>query len=129
MKTIGVIGSRSRDSLGHDLGIVKKAVMNVYEEGDMLVSGGASAGADRFAEMIARTEQIPIIIYYAKWKKYGMSAGFQRNGDIAEEADILVACVNPDRTGGTEDTIKKFIKDKDFADETAALDAGKLILV
>ena len=31
-------------------------------------------------------------------------------GDIAEKSDVLVACVTKDRTGGTEDTIKKFLK-------------------
>ena len=37
-------------------------------------------------------------------------AGFVRNGDIAKDSDVLIACVAPDRTGGTEDTIKKFLK-------------------
>ncbi len=49
----------------------------------------------------------------ANWKKFGRAAGFIRNTDIAENSDILIACVSKDRTGGTEDTIKKFLKEKD----------------
>jgi len=35
---------------------------------------------------------------------------YARNTTIAEDSDIIVAVVSFDRTGGTEDTIKKAIK-------------------
>jgi hypothetical protein len=36
---------------------------------------------------------------------------YERNTLIARDArDYLIACVSTDRTGGTEDTIKKWIK-------------------
>lgn len=50
------------------------------------------------------------MIHYARWKKKGNSAGFIRNTDIAEDCDILIATPSEDRTGGTEDTIKKVEK-------------------
>jgi hypothetical protein len=75
-----------------------------------LFSGGCPTGADNFAEQLAKKWQIPILIHYAKWDKLGKRAGFARNGDIAKDADVLIACVAEDRTGGTEDTIKKFQK-------------------
>lgn len=109
MKIIGIVGSRSRDSL-QDFNKVKEAFLKLYEDGDEIVSGGCPQGGDRMAELIAKVEQIPIKIYYAQWKKHGRAAGFIRNSDIAEDADILIACVAEDRTGGTEDTIKKFLK-------------------
>ena len=107
MKIIGIVGSRRRN-LQSDLEACHKAFLEVYEDGDQIVSGGCPQGGDAFAEWIAKKEQIPITIHYARWKKYGKAAGFIRNGAIAEDADILIACVTSDRTGGTEDTILKF---------------------
>lgn len=128
---IGVIGSRRRNT-GTDYSLIYDAVMSRYTDGDQLVSGGCPQGADAFAERIARTKQIPIKIHYAKWDKFGKSAGFRRNGAIAQEADILIACVAPDRTGGTEDTIKKFCasltSDKVWT-EAEKIEMGELILV
>jgi len=107
--TIGIVGSRRRDSI-KDYDLVEAQFKLLYSPGDnRLVSGGCPKGGDQFAEMIATKYSIPILIHYAEWKKFGRSAGFQRNGLIARDADVLIACVAPDRTGGTEDTIKKFL--------------------
>ena len=119
MKRIGIVGTRSRNTFV-DKNIVIRAFKAIYEEGDEIVSGGCEEGADSFAEYIAKSMQVPIKIYYAKWKLHGKSAGFLRNTDIAKDSDILIACVSKDRTGGTEDTIKKFKKLKT---------KGKIILV
>jgi hypothetical protein len=88
--------------------MVSKAFLDVYELGDQIVSGGCPQGADSFAEWLAKKHQVPITIYYAAWNRLGKRAGFARNVDIAEHADVLIACVADDRTGGTEDTIKKY---------------------
>ena len=109
MKTIGIIGSRRRNSQA-DYALVYNAFVAIYEPGDHIVSGGCPQGGDAFAERIAKHLQIPITIYYAQWDRLGKSAGFARNGDIAREANVLLACVAPDRAGGTEDTIKKYLK-------------------
>ena len=111
MKKIGVIGSRRRNS-GLDRKAVRERFFEIYEEGDVIISGGCPKGGDRFAEEIAKGFGIPIMIFYPKWEKYGRSAGLIRNLDIAKESDVLVACVAKDRQGGTEDTIKKFLKEK-----------------
>ena len=107
-KVIGIVGSRRRNGK-EDLFAVAAALAKVYEAGDTLVSGGCPKGGDRFAEILSAKQDIPIKIYPAEWNKYGRSAGFKRNGFIAADSDILIACVAPDRTGGTEDTIKKFL--------------------
>lgn len=109
MKKIGIIGTRRRDKM-RDYRKVANQFKEIYEDGDIIVSGGCSQGGDRFAEQIARGLEIPIMIHYARWKKHGKAAGFIRNGDIAKDSDVLIACVSEDRTGGTEDTIKKFKK-------------------
>lgn len=118
MKTIGIVGSRRRDSV-EDYRRVLDALLNIWQPGDEIVSGGCPKGGDLFAEQIAHEYQITIKIYYAEWRRLGRGAGFTRNGLIARDADILIACVAPDRTGGTEDTIRKFEK----------LNKGKAILV
>lgn len=104
---IGIVGTRRRDTEDDYLKVLIE-FHKVYKDGDEIVSGGCPEGGDRFAEVIAKRLQIPIKIYYARWKKLGKCAGFVRNGDIARDANILIACVSSDRTGGTEDTIKKF---------------------
>ena len=108
---IGIIGSRRRNSPG-DYYSVERKFLQIYKKGDTLISGGCSKGGDRFAEIIADKFDISIKIFPADWEKYGKGAGFVRNTDIAKESDILIACVSEDRTGGTEDTIKKFLLTK-----------------
>jgi len=109
MKTIGIVGSRRRDT-EEDFRQCEKTFLEIYEDGDELVSGGCPKGGDFFCEKIAKSHQVPIKIYYAQWDKLGKGAGFARNTNIAKDADILIAIVAKDRTGGTEDTIKKATK-------------------
>ncbi len=113
MKTIGIVGSRSRNSI-QDLAAVSKAFMEIYEYGDRMVSGGCPKGGDKFADDIARGRGMTIITHYPEWypdsSRYpDKSAGFKRNTKIAQDADVLIACVSADRAGGTEDTIRKFV--------------------
>ena len=119
MKVIGVIGSRRRNSLA-DLAAVRKVIREHYRDGDTFVSGGCPQGGDRFCEIVAAELKAPIHIHPAQWHLYGRSAGFKRNGLIARDADILIACVAADRRGGTEDTIQKFL---------GKADHGSLIIV
>jgi len=110
--TIGIVGTRSRDSV-QDFEIVEIRFLDLYTQGDRICSGLCFKGADRFAVILSKEWKeylLPPLWFPANWNKYGKSAGFMRNTDIARESDILIACVSKGRTGGTEDTIKKFIK-------------------
>lgn len=111
-KVIGIIGSRRRNS-NEDFSAIHTRFLEIYNPGDIIVSGGCPKGGDRFAETIADLYNIPIMIFRANWNRFGRGAGFVRNTDIARESCELIACVTADRTGGTEDTVKKFLKDKD----------------
>lgn len=123
MKTvvIGIVGSRRRDSEMDYLKLLK-AFWNVVNDRVLvgklgqveirLVSGGCPKGGDRFAEKIAKDNGFTITIHYPDWDQYQRAAGFVRNTKIAEDCDILIAVVADDRTGGTEDTIKKAKKFK-----------------
>lgn len=97
---VGIIGSRRRNT-EEDLYLITQAFLKLkVEYPDItIVSGGCPKGGDRFAEIIACLEKIPIKIYYADWSNLGKCAGFIRNEDIARESDILIACVSPDRIG------------------------------
>jgi len=106
---IGIVGTRQRDGQ-KDFALVEQAFLSVYKQGDIICSGLCSKGADRFAVMLAIKYNAGTKWFPAEWKKYGKGAGFIRNSDIARESDILIACVAPDRKGGTEDTIRKYGK-------------------
>lgn len=108
-KIIGIIGTRRRNTT-KDFKLVYDKFFELYEEGDIICSGGCSEGGDHFAYIIHKDNAIPYIEFPANWKKYGKKAGFIRNLNIAEWSDILIACVAEDRTGGTEDTINQFKK-------------------
>jgi predicted metal-dependent TIM-barrel fold hydrolase len=116
---IGIVGARKRnddkdfnellESL-NDLLVKRKLTI-----GDItLVSGGCPKGGDKFAEQIASALNIPIIIHYPDKsqldkKSYGQIC-YARNTLIAKDSDVLMAIVVPERVGGTEHTIREFLK-------------------
>ena len=55
-----------------------------------IVSGGAR-GVDRLGEQWGKQHNIPVFIMQAQWDKYGRSAGYRRNEQMAQYADTLVA--------------------------------------
>ena len=56
----------------------------------IIISGGAR-GADLLGEKYAKDEGFDLEIYLADWKKFGKTAGFRRNEQMAEVADALIA--------------------------------------
>lgn len=108
-KIIGIVGTRQRDD-PHDLFMMTEAFRKVYEPGDWICSGGCPHGGDRFARVLRVSFCTPYLEFPADWKKHGKSAGYVRNVDIAKFSDVLIACVSAERVGGTEHTIKEFLK-------------------
>jgi len=112
MKKIIIIGTRRRNTHS-DFVKVELTFLKIYNKGDMIVSGGCPKGGDRFAEILIKKYNTPKKIFRAKWRRHGRYdkyAGFKRNTLVARFGDEVIACVASDRTGGTEDTIKKFKK-------------------
>lgn len=120
MRVIGIIGSRRRNS-DSDFRLCQEKFFELYQPGDRIVSGGCKEGGDNFAEIIARTYGITITIHYPRKENLDKKLlkanpriayariNFERNALIAEDSDILLALVAEDRTGGAEDTIRKFL--------------------
>lgn len=119
MKKIAIVGTRSRNTSAA-FKLIEEQFWKLYEPGDWIVSGGCPKGADRFAEMLAKKEGIPILIFYPDYKRHHFKvAPTIRNEPIALNADIVIACVRKPEEGieqvllrdkgGTEDMLKKFV--------------------
>lgn len=124
---VGVVGARKRNSRDDFYKVRSEIywlVQKYGKENVTLISGGCPKGADYFAEQIAPQFELDIIIHKPDKSKLDKELmkikpkaayaiiNYERNTLIAEDSDILIACVAHDRKGGTEDTIKKFKKMK-----------------
>ena len=58
---------------------------------NIIIVSGNARGADLLGERYAKDEDFALEIYPANWKKFGKSAGFRRNEQMAEIADALIA--------------------------------------
>lgn len=68
-----------------------------------IISGGAN-GADKLGERYATENGYLIIKFLAKWDKYGKSAGYKRNLEMAEYADSCI-CFWDGKSKGTNHMI------------------------
>jgi len=58
---------------------------------NVIVISGNAKGADSLGEKYSNDEGLDLEIFPADWKKFGKSAGFRRNEQMAEFADALIA--------------------------------------
>ena len=80
--------------------IVDESVFDVTE----IITGGAR-GIDQIGYVYARSNDIPVTVYDAKWDVLGRSAGPIRNRKMAKSADALIA-IWKDKSPGTQNMIK-----------------------
>lgn len=115
---VAIVGDRRCNDYDLLCRAVKKSGFDITE----VVSGGAQ-GADHLAEIYAKEHNLPIKIFPADWnnlkgknviikvnkwgKKYNTLAGFNRNAQIVEYADAVIAIQDQGPTDGTQDTIRK----------------------
>jgi hypothetical protein len=85
MRTI-IAGSRGIQ----DDYIVAEAVKASKFEVTTVISGTAR-GVDKLGEHWAWVNKIPVEQYPANWDKFGISAGYRRNEQMARNADALIA--------------------------------------
>jgi hypothetical protein len=96
-----VCGSRGWESVWQ--------VRMVYSELDRIkpteiISGGAR-GADRVAEVWAKSNSVPITVFTPDWEKYGRSAGILRNNQMLDTNPDLVLAFWDGLSKGTKHTI------------------------
>jgi hypothetical protein len=60
------------------------------EDFEIIIVSGTAAGADKLGERYANESGFDIYRYPADWNKFGKSAGYLRNVQMAENADACV---------------------------------------
>lgn len=83
-----VIVAGSREGFFYDE--IEDYIDSLQIDIDEIVSGTAR-GVDKLGERYAQLNNIPVKRFPADWDKFGKSAGYKRNVQMAEYADVLIA--------------------------------------
>lgn len=59
--------------------------------GTIRIVSGTARGTDKLGEKYAELYGYPIDRFPADWEKYGKAAGYKRNAEMAQYADVLIA--------------------------------------
>lgn len=89
MKII-IAGSRSFDNYSVLEEYCDQVIDSLKEVGIIIVSGTAK-GADKLGERYAKNKGFKIAPFPADWDKFGKSAGYKRNEQMALYSDVLIA--------------------------------------
>lgn len=68
---------------------LNRILQNITDE--IVIVCGMARGADTLGERYAKANGIRVEYYPADWNKYGKSAGYIRNEQMAKNADALIA--------------------------------------
>jgi len=92
MRNVMVCGGRTFDD-EDTLFSVLDGLANVFpvDPFDMTIIQGAARGADSMAREYAHCRGLDTREFPAEWEKYGKSAGYRRNADMVNRADVVVA--------------------------------------
>ena len=85
-----VIIAGGRDFKNYELLKEKCQKILANQKEVIIISGGAN-GADKLGERFAKEFNLKLVQFLADWDKFGKSAGFIRNKEMADNADALVA--------------------------------------
>jgi len=103
---VAVVGSRRRA----DRKTIEARIAELAP-GTVVITGGAR-GPDRWAQQAARARGLEVIVHLpdldgirARWQ--AAERFYTRNQHLVDDSDEVIAFVAPDRTGGTEDTIRR----------------------
>jgi hypothetical protein len=84
-----IAGSRTFDN--YDLLFEKcSEILEDYNNIEIEIVSGNAKGADRLGERFAKEKGFVLTLSPADWNKFGKSAGYIRNKEMAEYADILI---------------------------------------
>jgi hypothetical protein len=103
---IAIVGSRK---FANKQGV--RNYVHTLPPGTLIISGACPNSPDEWAAQEARACRFEVVEYPAEWDKYGKSAGFKRNTEIVEAAEMVVAFWDG-KSNGTKDTIDKALRSK-----------------
>ena len=75
----------------NDISYLSETVNANYDVEDLEIVCGMARGADHLGLCFANSNQLPIHKFPAEWDKYGKSAGYRRNAEMATFSDSLLA--------------------------------------
>lgn len=104
MKTI-IAGGRNYYFTQEDIVFLDSIKTQITE-----VVCGMASGADTCGKVWAEENGIPVAKFPADWNKFGKSAGFRRNREMAEYAYSLIAFPGGTGTKNMVETMKKLGK-------------------
>jgi len=90
MEEFKVIIAGGRDFDDYEL-LEKNLDFLFQNKENVVVVSGKASGADSLGERYAKDRGLKIKEFPAEWNKYGKSAGYRRNEQMAQNADALVA--------------------------------------
>lgn len=85
MKTI-IAGSRNIINIHYLIDAIEEIDWEITE-----VVCGKARGADHLGELWAQFNNIPVKEFPANWNKFGRSAGYKRNAEMANYGEALIA--------------------------------------
>lgn len=87
MQKVIIAGSREIT----DVEFIRHEMNNLWREiGPFEVVSGTARGVDRISARLAREAGITVHDYPADWDRFGRSAGYRRNEQMAQEADYAL---------------------------------------
>jgi hypothetical protein len=66
------------------------AILSKTDDDPITILSGTARGADQTGEVYARIRALSVEQYPAQWDKYGKSAGYKRNSQMADQATHCV---------------------------------------
>jgi len=106
---LAIVGSRSFEENEDNYILMTNAIRDIFETGiDLIISGGAS-GADKLGKLFAEQNNLPYKEFLPNWQERGKIAGLERNTQIVDACDILIAFWDL-VSRGTKDSINKALK-------------------
>lgn len=65
--------------------------LSTYPSDSIEIVSGNARGADKLGERYAKEHNLPVKLFPANWDKYGKRAGYLRNQEMADYANMLIA--------------------------------------
>ena len=88
-----VIVAGSRDFNDYAL-LASRLDFYLSKQPDVTIISGGARGADTLGERYAKSHNLKLDVYPANWDRFGKSAGYRRNVQMAEVADACVVFWN-----------------------------------